>query len=95
VIYARELASHATVPYETGDWRVQSLGGRKLLVTRPIEPVAERAGASVWSLDRHDARWVVEMGPQLVVQPQNVDARAITLRHSYCSPSRVASQAKR
>jgi hypothetical protein len=92
-IYARELASSAAVPYEAGDWRVQPLGGGRILVTRPIEPVAERAGASIWELDRHDARWVVEVGQKLVVQPQNVDARAITVRHSYCAPrSRVLTQ---
>ena len=95
-IYARELGGRAPVPYEAGDWRVQDLGGGRVLVTRPIEPVAERAGASSWELDRHDARWVVEIGRQLVVQPQNVDARAITVRHSYCAPrARVLTQTAR
>lgn len=95
-IYARELGGRAPVPYEAGDWRTQVLGDGRVLVTRPIEPVAERASASVWALDRHDARWVVEIGRQLVVQPQNVDARAITVRHSYCVPrSRVLTQTGR
>jgi len=88
-IYARELASRAPVSYEPGDWRIQPLGGGKLLVTRPIEPAADAPELAV----RHDARWVVELGgPRLVVQPQNRDARAITVRHSYCS-TRVATQA--
>jgi hypothetical protein len=47
----------------------------------------------VWTLQRHDARWVVEIGSQLVLQPQNNDARAITVRHSYCAPrSRLMTQ---
>ena len=95
-IYARELASRASVPYEAGDWRVIAIDSHRLLVTRPIEPVAERAGVSIWTLDRHDARWVVELGPELVLQPQNGDARAITMKHSWCSArSRLATQVAR
>ena len=84
--YAKELSSQNGLPYTAGDWRAKKVAANKLLVTRPIQPAAPKAGEAAIG-PRHDALWLVNLGQgdQVVMRPTNTEARQITVRHNRCT----------
>ena len=90
--YAKELSSQNGLAYAAGDWRAKKVAAGKLLITRPIEPKAAKAGDPAPAGDRHDALWLVNLSnaDQFVMRPTNTEARQITVRHNRCT-ARVVS----
>lgn len=81
--YAKEISAQNHLQYELQPWTVKSFGGSRMVVTRTI---ASASG------DRHDARWLVKLGDELVLTPASAEARQISLRHSRCAARSLGSR---
>ena len=81
-IYAQEL-SQGGAAFEVSDWRYREAGKDRLLVTRPISSAAHGDQPA----QHRDAIFLVKLGELFSIQPSNVEAKAIALKHNACAPS--------